>query len=541
VFSLTCLVLFGIGGICVFNLYTLLVSDEMTGGLRTAVTDQSSITNLEMQSKMADLVQTIQNQEHTIAQLAAANSQEAGQGQSDHEMQVSDLIQTIKNQESDIARLTIQNEESAIAQLAPLEMQVLDLTQTIKKQESAIAQLKPLELQVLDLNQTVKNQQESAIAQVEPPRPLTSAQSDCNRAYGPDLVNAWVRDPVKVCHGGSSSITCYTHQHEYDTVKGKIEAEKKQAWYCVAENVEVDFSKPNFGKRSIFADCNKNPEWDALLQTFFVKNNQHMRHLLGAFVFDVGERSQGNIKGSTTPTYLLWREIPHDNLFHHSSDLINMHTVYQAQGLVNGETQVVLVDTSSDGPFYPLIQEVFSKGMPLKRVTAYNKETVKFDKLIFHLDGKAAPIFPGRVAEGKALTCLDTFLFHGYRHRVLDALNLWDVPPPRAPVVTLVTRRRTKTANTGRILANEKALESIMNECTMCNVQAVDLAKLPIIEQIALVRHTNVLVGVHGAGLMHIMFAAEEAVLLEIHPHYRLHRHFRNACRMTGKIYMPLR
>lgn len=40
---------------------------------------------------------------------------------------------------------------------------------------------------------------------------------------------------------------------------------------------------------------------------------------------------------------------------------------------------------------------------------------------------------------------------------------------------------------------------------------------------------------------MFIMFAAEEAILVEIHPSYRQDRHFRHAARMTGKIYMPLR
>ena len=33
----------------------------------------------------------------------------------------------------------------------------------------------------------------------------------------------------------------------------------------------------------------------------------------------------------------------------------------------------------------------------------------------------------------------------------------------------------------------------------------------------------------------------QEAVLIEIHPHYRLDRHFRLASRMAGKIYMPMR
>jgi len=56
-----------------------------------------------------------------------------------------------------------------------------------------------------------------------------------------------------------------------------------------------------------------------------------------------------------------------------------------------------------------------------------------------------------------------------------------------------------------------------------------------------MVRDSNIIVGVHGAGLMFILFAAEEAVLLEIHPSYRQDRHFRHASRMVGKLYLPMR
>ena len=38
-----------------------------------------------------------------------------------------------------------------------------------------------------------------------------------------------------------------------------------------------------------------------------------------------------------------------------------------------------------------------------------------------------------------------------------------------------------------------------------------------------------------------VIFLADEAVLVEIHPSYRLDRHFRLACRMAGRQYMPLR
>ena len=93
----------------------------------------------------------------------------------------------------------------------------------------------------------------------------------------------------------------------------------------------------------------------------------------------------------------------------------------------------------------------------------------------------------------------------------------------------------------GRILANEDEVKALLQKGNMMNVNVVDLSTLSFVDQLKLVRSSNILIGVHGAGLMHIMFAAEEAVLIEIHPSYRQDRHFRHAARMTGKLYMPIR
>ena len=124
---------------------------------------------------------------------------------------------------------------------------------------------------------------------------------------------------------------------------------------------------------------------------------------------------------------------------------------------------------------------------------------------------------------------------------VLKAYDLYDVLPPTIPTILFSQRRRIPSKNIGRILANEKEVMDVLREGNMINVRSVDLAELSFRDQLAAVRSSNIIIGVHGAGLMNIMFAAEEAILLEIHPSYRLDRHFRHAARMTGKIYMPLR
>ena len=109
------------------------------------------------------------------------------------------------------------------------------------------------------------------------------------------------------------------------------------------------------------------------------------------------------------------------------------------------------------------------------------------------------------------------------------------------PTVLLSYRRRTDVKNVGRVFQDEKSLEAVLKEGNMMTYTAIDLGSVPFRKQLELVRNSNILIGAHGAGLMHVMFMAEEGVLVEIHPSYRLDRHFRLAARMSGKIYLPMR
>ena len=51
---------------------------------------------------------------------------------------------------------------------------------------------------------------------------------------------------------------------------------------------------------------------------------------------------------------------------------------------------------------------------------------------------------------------------------------------------------------------------SLHGFCLPLTPQVVDTAKMSFYDQLKLVRGSNIIIGVHGAGLMFIMFAAEE-------------------------------
>jgi capsular polysaccharide biosynthesis protein len=76
--------------------------------------------------------------------------------------------------------------------------------------------------------------------------------------------------------------------------------------------------------------------------------------------------------------------------------------------------------------------------------------------------------------------------------------------------VGLISLVCTTQKNVGRVLGNEQEVVNVLNSGNMMKVNVVDLAGMSYKDQLTLVRSSNVLVGVHGAGLMNIMFAAEE-------------------------------
>ena len=68
--------------------------------------------------------------------------------------------------------------------------------------------------------------------------------------------------------------------------------------------------------------------------------------------------------------------------------------------------------------------------------------------------------------------------------------------------------------NVGRIMQNEAEVVKIVSSVNVADVHVVDTAKMSFSEQLTLIRNTNILIGIHGAGLMFIMFAAEEVHMI---------------------------
>lgn len=302
--------------------------------------------------------------------------------------------------------------------------------------------------ELLPLKQKISSlQSQLAVAQSHRPNPKNPISStkmaSCDSLFGLGLINSYMTDPVEICNSGTSTITCYTHKQQHKAVEDT---------FCVGTNIVIDFSKVHgehqatkpprgvaqyhsFDSSSTTADCKNTANFPT---TKFMPH-----HTLQMNSFKDQTPTSTDATRESTTTYLLARDEDFENAFHSSADFLNMELVYQGLNLNKDDTQVVLLDRNPDGPFFEMIQNAFTTpNKPLKRAANYNNKKIVFDKVVWHLESPAGIVFP-KVGNNGATGCHNEYLYSKYRQRVLSAFDLWDVPPPTVPSLTLIVRKRT--------------------------------------------------------------------------------------------------
>lgn len=94
----------------------------------------------------------------------------------------------------------------------------------------------------------------------------------------------------------------------------------------------------------------------------------------------------------------------------------------------------------------------------------------------------------------------------------LDRLGLAAQPPPSAVRVGVISRRRK------RFVLNEAELVVAMLENMNVEVQLLPLESMTLYEQLAALRATTILVGIHGSGLNNAIFLPKGACVVQLLP-----------------------
>jgi protein O-GlcNAc transferase len=193
------------------------------------------------------------------------------------------------------------------------------------------------------------------------------------------------------------------------------------------------------------------------------------------------------------------------------------------------QTQVMILDIHPGGPFYEL-WNLFAK-QPTIRSNEARAKDLEGTSIIVPLPGGANPFWQ---SDWEVLDCTYSPLLSAFSTRVLDFYRIEHEPirDDKPLVLTLIDRREKR-----RLLEKERFIQLLQQNHPDIKVNLIDLAELPMSEQVRIASESDILAGVHGAGLTHAMFQRPDSALVEIIPHGFNHKGFRNLAKMRGLKY----
>lgn len=109
--------------------------------------------------------------------------------------------------------------------------------------------------------------------------------------------------------------------------------------------------------------------------------------------------------------------------------------------------------------------------------------------------------------------CERSGLFQAFSDFILHRLNIPLHPKDDERIRITFLERKTKFR---RILNSDELLAEIQKNESY-SIQSVQFERtVPFIDQLAIIRNTDILIGIHGAGLTHLLFLPKWATIFEM-------------------------
>lgn len=253
-------------------------------------------------------------------------------------------------------------------------------------------------------------------------------------------------------------------------------------------------------------------------------------------VNDTGTRA--NTLHIHDPVVLIARRDDHNPFFQVSSAL-NAWIMAKALGWDLSRTRVVHLDAGYPTSVDELHEKLLSSGSrPVIRGQELVGKTVHFHSSVLI----APPENTGPMMQhlDDEELCRRSQLFLDFRTLALETMGVSEsqVTPVAAPmVVTIISRRHYDGRKLQRIWVNEDAILSRMRQeykDLRVTFQSVDFVHLPMAQQMETILASDVVIGMHGAGMVNVFWARPETLVVEIFPKQRYRWGYRNLCQFLG-------
>nr|XP_027787730.1 EGF domain-specific O-linked N-acetylglucosamine transferase [Marmota flaviventris]XP_027787731.1 EGF domain-specific O-linked N-acetylglucosamine transferase [Marmota flaviventris]XP_027787732.1 EGF domain-specific O-linked N-acetylglucosamine transferase [Marmota flaviventris] len=202
------------------------------------------------------------------------------------------------------------------------------------------------------------------------------------------------------------------------------------------------------------------------------------------------------------------------NMYHHFCDFVNLYITQHVNNSFSTDVYIVMWDTSSSG-YRDLFSETWKAftDYDVIHLKTYDSKRVCFKDAVFSLLPRMqyglfynTPLISG---------CQHTGLFRAFSQHLLHRLHIRQEGPQDGKLrVTILSR------STGyRKILNQDQLANKLRTVPMFEVRVVDYkyGKFAFLDQLRFTHNTDIFIGMHGAGLTHLLFLPDWAVVFELY------------------------
>ena len=359
------------------------------------------------------------------------------------------------------------------------------------------------------------------------PNPVQSMH--CEERFGIQYLQNLSENATSYCDAASTStLTCF------DTV---IDPNRRVDAFCVGGPVTIDQVHKQFQ-----LDCENNDANTRLLRnlpkywyqtgpSYILKNNIKF------------SRAQDMQASSEPKTYgiLVKREASNYNLWHSIMEVLSVHMTLDVLRMSKDpatnepffspdfreNVQVIILDNFHDGPIFDL-WSLYASTPPVRMSEITDKQ---LDNVIVPLPGGSNPFWQG---DWHQTSCQHSELLRVFSQRIFDFYNIDNTSNSDEDSLSLTFINRR---NKRKLINQDQYIERLKSELPHVDINIVDFATLTFKEQLRIVQDTDILIGVHGAGLTHEMFLQPGSTVVEILPPNVHHKGFRNLANQMGHRY----
>ena len=224
------------------------------------------------------------------------------------------------------------------------------------------------------------------------------------------------------------------------------------------------------------------------------------------------------------------------NMYHTMTDWYNAFLVMQFFNRSREDTSILLVDSHPWGQLDSAWSKLFNS---TRRLSTYHNRTL-FHTLVWGILGYRSPLNKHKEPSAPLMEEFRDFFLRSFHLPDDHALDC------NAVNVLLIWRRdyvahpRNPTGNVSRKINNEQDLiDSVQAQYPNFTVNGVQIDQHGMPDQLRLITRSDILIGMHGAGLTHALFLPKHSALVELYPRYFTSGklHFKAIAKWRGLIF----